>query len=120
MEGGYASLVIFCAAVAIFISLVVITKTDNAKIESVHDKAVKLGLFNAPPEIEERHVWISEHGPGAGRYGDIPVHIMFRTNISAVWQLRGIGTKLGKRPNYVLTAYHYGKAGSHLPNHRKP
>ncbi|MBI5126784.1 MAG: hypothetical protein HZA80_03410 [Candidatus Taylorbacteria bacterium] len=72
----------------------------------IHEKALGLGLIGAPPHIEERHVSISSHSHAYGRNGDIPVHIVSRTNSTESWKLVGTGTLLGKYTNHVLTAYH--------------
>jgi hypothetical protein len=73
---------------------------------AIHQKALAMGLFNAPPHYEERHVWISEHDLPPGRDGDTPVHILIRKDNQDTWRLCGTGTRLGKKKDYVLTAYH--------------
>ncbi|MDO8594921.1 MAG: hypothetical protein Q7R93_05450 [bacterium] len=78
----------------------------EARRLSTHQAAIALGLFDAPSEIEERHVWVSRHVPVVGRNGDVNVHVMSRTNDLDTWKLRGTGTWLGKYPTSVLTAYH--------------
>lgn len=87
------------ASVAVFVYLMVTAS-------SVHEKAIELGFFNAPPEFEERHVWITQNCPGEGRYGDVPVHVLFRHEKDSAWELCGTGTRLGKNPGYILSAYH--------------
>lgn len=96
---------------AVIIGLVLVTWFmvawfGGAKQRSIHEKAEALGIYNAPWQIEKRHVSISERKRGVGRYGDVPVHIMARANSNEVWKLCGTGTMLGKRPGYLLTAYH--------------
>ena len=97
---------IVCILTAIIVYFMVAKEIKDAREKVTHNKAVALGLFGASSEIAERHVWITEHSKGAGRYGDVPVHIMFRKSNNDVWQFRGTGTRLGKRPNFLLTAYH--------------
>jgi len=74
--------------------------------ETTHNKALALGLFNAPAEIEKRHVEISEHKRQIPPGENTPVHIMYRTNSAETWRLRGTGGLLGCRPGYMLSAYH--------------
>ena len=83
---------------------------------AIHKKALALGLFGAPQEVEERHVWVSEHPQIPGRNGEIPVHIMFRKDNHDSWELTGTGARLGgKYTNWVLTAYHVfeGRSGQY-------
>jgi hypothetical protein len=97
---------IFVALVVAIITPFAITAFKNAHPVTTHDKALALGLKGAPSEIEERHVQISEHPQVVGRHGDTTVHIMFRKNDQSEWGLCGTGTKLGKYPDFILTAYH--------------
>ncbi|MEI6345957.1 MAG: hypothetical protein WCO79_01875 [bacterium] len=91
----------------ILITLAGIKWHHQIKLKETHKKAVALGLYTASSEIEERHVWISEHVLTPGKGGEVPVHIMFRKNSREVWQLVGTGARLsGKYTNSILTAYH--------------
>lgn len=81
-------------------------EAEIARCFEIEEKARALGIAHAPLAIKERHVRISERVYAPGRHGDIPVHIMFRRHDEADWLLVGTGTRLGKFPNSVLTAYH--------------
>ncbi|MCX6716573.1 MAG: hypothetical protein NTV72_01475 [Candidatus Taylorbacteria bacterium] len=96
----------FILAILFCLSLYLVPAFIDMKRDSVHKKAEAIGLFGAPKEIEERHVWISENAKGADEYGNLPVHIMFRYNEYDTWKLRGTGTRLGSFPNHLMTAYH--------------
>ncbi len=81
-------------------------KIKQMRIENIHKKALALGLIGAPFDVEERHVWITEHPAGPNRNGDINVHIMYRENGLDPWQFNGTGALLGKSSGELLTAYH--------------
>jgi hypothetical protein len=97
---------IFTVILAVVITPLVITAYKNAHPVTTHQKALDIGLRGAPPAIEERHVQITEHPQVVGRHGDITVHIMFRKDEQSQWGLCGTGTRLGKYPSAILTAYH--------------
>jgi len=81
-------------------------RCTEASWRSVHNKAVSLGLIGAPREIELRHVEITERDRHESVNGDIPVHILYRTNSTDGWKLCGTGLRFGKNPSAILTAHH--------------